>query len=136
MYEITIYEPMHRQQLDVRNFHRALDIPIGDFTNPQLSRHQLRADLIREEAGETIDAILSEDFVGAIDGLCDIIVVTYGAAVEWGVDLAPFWREVHRSNMAKVGGPTRADGKKLKPPGWTPPDIAGILARMTPQDAL
>jgi hypothetical protein len=29
--------------------------------------------------------------------------------------------------MAKVGGPVRPDGKKLKPEGWQPPDIAGIL---------
>lgn len=118
---------MHYQQRDVQEFHAALDIPIGDYERPRLSRHQLRADLIREEAGETIDAILSDDIVGAIDGLCDIIVVTYGAAVEWGVDISPFWLEVHRSNMAKKGGPTRADGKKLKPEGWTPPDIAGVL---------
>ncbi len=39
-----------------------------------------------------------------------------------------FWDEVHRSNMAKVGGPIRGDGKRLKPEGWTPPDVAGVLA--------
>jgi hypothetical protein len=43
------------------------------------------------------------------------------------VDLEPFFAEVHRTNMAKVGGPVRPDGKKLKPEGWQPPDIAGIL---------
>lgn len=41
--------------------------------------------------------------------------------------------EVHRSNMAKLwsdGKPHyRADGKVAKPEGWTPPDIAGVLAR-------
>jgi predicted HAD superfamily Cof-like phosphohydrolase len=30
--------------------------------------------------------------------------------------------------MAKAGGPKRADGKQLKPEGWTPPDLAPILA--------
>lgn len=90
----------------------------------------MRAELIREEAAETVKAIEDGDLVAAIDGLCDLLYVTYGAAVEWGIDLAPFWDEVHRTNMAKVGGPTRGDGKKLKPPGWTPPDIAGILGRM------
>jgi predicted HAD superfamily Cof-like phosphohydrolase len=29
--------------------------------------------------------------------------------------------------MAKAGGPTRADGKKLKPEGWEPPRIKEML---------
>lgn len=45
------------------------------------------------------------------------------------------WDEVQRSNEAKaIEQPDgsfkvvrRADGKILKPPGWTPPDIAGVL---------
>jgi predicted HAD superfamily Cof-like phosphohydrolase len=91
----------------------------------------LRAELIREEARETVEAIERLDIVEAIDGMCDLLVVTYGTAVEWGIDLEPFFDEVHRTNMAKAGGPIRADGKQLKPEGWTPPDIAGILRRMT-----
>jgi predicted HAD superfamily Cof-like phosphohydrolase len=31
--------------------------------------------------------------------------------------------------MAKASGPRRADGKVLKPEGWTPPDIVGVLER-------
>lgn len=120
---------MHQVQQDVEDFHRALDIPIGD--SPAIRRPGLRADLIAEEAGETCAAIILGDLVGAIDGLCDLLCVTYGAAIEFGIDLAPFWDEVHRTNMAKIGGPVREDGKCLKPPGWTPPDIAGVLARTT-----
>jgi predicted HAD superfamily Cof-like phosphohydrolase len=40
------------------------------------------------------------------------------------------FKEVHRSNMAKlVDGKVirREDGKILKPAGWTPPDIKGVL---------
>jgi predicted HAD superfamily Cof-like phosphohydrolase len=44
------------------------------------------------------------------------------------VDLEPFFAEVHRANMAKLGGFRRADGKWMKPPDWTPPDIEGLLA--------
>lgn len=115
----------HEAQEQVAEFHRALDIPIGD--TPGLRRTELRCALIAEGARETIEAAERGDLVEAIDGLCDLIVVAYGAALEWGVDLKPFYDEVHRSNMAKVGGPTRADGKRLKPEGWTPPDIASIL---------
>lgn len=131
MKALTLTQPAlrsgsHAVQRDVEDFHRALEIPIGDA--PAVRRPELRASLIEEEARETIEAILAGDLVEAIDGLCDLLCVTYGAAAEFGVDLAPFWNEVHRTNMAKAGGPMREDGKRLKPPGWQPPDIAGILA--------
>jgi predicted HAD superfamily Cof-like phosphohydrolase len=113
-------------QDDVRAFHEALGIPVGE--SPAIRRAELRATLIEEEATETCEAIRAGELVEAIDGLCDLLCVTYGAALEFGVDLAPFWAEVHESNMAKAGGPVRADGKVLKPEGWQPPDIAGVLA--------
>lgn len=119
--------PMHKPQADVEAFHRALEIPVGD--SPAIRRPDLRVELLREETAETIEAIEAGDLIETIDGLVDVLVVTYGAAVEFGVNLAPFWEEIHRTNMAKVGGPIRADGKRLKPPGWIPPDIAGVLER-------
>jgi stage V sporulation protein SpoVS len=91
---------------DVRAFHEALDIPVG--SSPALRRGELRAALIEEEASETVTAIRAGDLVQAIDGLCDLLCVVHGAALEFGVDLTPFWREVHRSNMAKAGGPKRS----------------------------
>jgi hypothetical protein len=50
-----------------------------------------------------------------------------GTAVEFGIDIQPFFDEVHRTNMLKVGGTTREDGKTLKPPGWEPPRIREML---------
>jgi predicted HAD superfamily Cof-like phosphohydrolase len=48
-----------------------------------------------------------------------------------GIDLGPFFAEIHRTNMEKAGGPVRpSDGKILKPPGWKPPDIVGMLAEL------
>jgi predicted HAD superfamily Cof-like phosphohydrolase len=37
--------------------------------------------------------------------------------------MEPIFAEIHRSNMNKLNGPKRADGKQLKPEGWKPPDI-------------
>jgi predicted HAD superfamily Cof-like phosphohydrolase len=130
-------------QRDVEDFHQALDLTIGE--TPALRDEQLRADLILEEARETAEAITGrrvelyvynddtaperpQSLVDAIDGLCDLLAVVYAAAVTFGIDLAPFWAEVHRTNMAKAGGPKRADGKQLKPEGWTPPQLEPILA--------
>lgn len=117
---------MHEVQRDVAKFHRTV-VGIEDPSSPAIRRPALRAELIREEARETVEAIEAGDLIGAIDGMCDLLCVVYGTALEFGIDLAPFWNEVHRTNMAKAGGPVRADGKRLKPPGWTPPDIAGVL---------
>lgn len=120
----------HSVQRDVEEFHRALDVPTHD--TPGIRRPELRAELIREEAAETVAAILSGDLIQALDGCCDLLAVVYGTFAEFGVDADPFWQEVHRTNMAKVGGPVREDGKRLKPPGWTPPDLAGVLAVVAP----
>jgi predicted HAD superfamily Cof-like phosphohydrolase len=83
--------------------------------------------LIEEEASEFAEAARAGDVVGTIDALCDLLYVTYGAAVSLGIDIEPFFGEVHRSNMAKRGGSRRADGKWLKPAGWQPPDLQRIL---------
>lgn len=136
-------------QQDVEDFHRALDIDVGDHRSPRISRPELRAALIMEEAAETVNAItgMSVEYrignlekssskveetepslVEAIDGMVDVIVVVLGTAVEFGIDLQPFWDEVHRTNMNKRGGPVREDGKRLKPEGWQPPDIMHVLA--------
>lgn len=120
---------MSRFHWRVLDFHRAMDIPIGDQRDPKLSRVKLRIDLMREELFELMDAAESGDLVSAIDGMVDLLYVIHGAAIEWGVDLDPFFDEVHEANMAKVGGPVREDGKRLKPPGWKPPDIAAVLER-------
>lgn len=131
-------------QSDVEKFCEALDLPQGKY--PQITNADFRARLIMEEAVETVEAMTGrncefayvggrmnaredaqQDIVKMIDGLCDLIYVTIGAAVQMGIDLEPFWDEVQRTNMAKVGGEIREDGKRLKPEGWKPPEIRKIL---------
>lgn len=115
----------HDMLADVADFHRGIGVePVNSIA---IRRAELRAKLIEEEAKETVDAIRAGDLVEAIDGLMDLLVVTFGTIDEFGFDPTPFWNEVHRTNMAKVGGPMREDGKRLKPEGWTPPDIEGVL---------
>lgn len=145
---------MHKLQSQVREMHREiLDQPCSP-AEPALRCVDLRARLIAEEAIETVYALVGcargqtivmgqmvsvlqertragktePDLLEAIDGCADTLVVTYGTLEAIGVDGEPFTDEVMRSNMAKKGGPVDAGGKALKPPGWTPPDIAGVLA--------
>ena len=62
-----------------------------------------------------------------IDAVCDITVVIHNTTNAMGVDIEPFFDEVHRTNMLKADGPLREDGKRLKPPGWKPPQILEML---------
>jgi predicted HAD superfamily Cof-like phosphohydrolase len=63
------------------------------------------------------------------DGMADLDYVVEGTRLEFGIDGDPIAAEVHRANMAKAGGPISPTGKRLKPTGWTPPDIEGKLKK-------
>lgn len=92
----------------------------------------LRRSLLTEEFHEYRDAEWANDVVEVADGLADVIVIAVGTLFQYfgyAVTEAVL-NEVGRSNAAKiVDGKVRrrVDGKVLKPEGWTPPDIAGIL---------
>lgn len=121
----------HKLDRQVEEFHRALGLPVGDIPHMiDHERQELRVRLIQEEFAELQESFLAEDLEGAIDAIVDLLYVTYGTAVEMGVDVEPFADAVHDANMLKAGGPIRADGKVLKPEGWDAPDIAGVLRRV------
>lgn len=63
------------------------------------------------------------------DALADIDYVVEGMRVRCGVYGPPIADLVHVANMTKAGGPLDAHGKRLKPPGFKPPDVAGELKR-------
>lgn len=97
---------------------------------PSLKEREMRATLLAEEFEEYMVAEDEEDIVEIADALADIIYIACGTAASYGIDLDEVFKEVHRSNMAKlVDGKVirREDGKILKPEGWTPPDIRGTL---------
>lgn len=84
---------------------------------------------LREELTFCIDHLPVEvDLLETADAIVDLGYVLEGLAIVLGVDTNAVWREVQRANMAKADGPRRpSDNKLLKPPGWRPPDIAGVL---------
>ena len=69
----------------------------------------------------------SGDLAPLAHELADLLYVVYGALETCGLDADAVFAEVHRANMSKAGGPRRADGKLLKPPGWRPADVAAVL---------
>lgn len=85
--------------------------------------------LVQEELTEMLKGIEEGNIVEAADGGADLIWVVMGLMIAMGIDLRPVWEEVSRTNMAKLGGPRRADGKLLKPLNWKAPDVRGALGR-------
>lgn len=131
-YEADLDVPAPDMAADVSAFHRKFGCDKDNRTtpgNPRKGVGDLRFRLVQEEFGELAIAHGDGDVAEVADALADLIYVAIGMALAYGIDLRPVWREVHRSNMAKSGGGTREDGKILKPEGWTPPDIAGVLRR-------
>jgi len=63
--------------------------------------------------------------------LADLLYVVYGTAAAYGIPIDDVYREVHRSNMSKLGPDGkpiyREDGKVLKGPNYTPADIQKVL---------
>jgi predicted HAD superfamily Cof-like phosphohydrolase len=137
------------QIADVAALHRILD-NAGGWTDEAI---ELRRRLCEEEAKELAEALgyhappweraIDRDDNGngsyrkankveAADAAADLAYVALGSLIEFFGENAArrVWNEVQRSNMAKFPDGKvikREDGKGLKPPGWTPPDIAGAL---------
>ena len=120
---------MSDEQHMVTEFHRTFDIVIGTSpAMPDAATCALRVSLIQEEFDELREALAQQDVAAVAKELADLLYVIYGTAVSCGIDIAPVFREVHRSNMSKVGGHKRADGKWIKPPDYSPAHLQAILA--------
>ena len=114
---------------DQEKFMRACDQTVGEFDQPQFKMY---VNLIKEETTELTEAINNTDAVETLDALIDILVVTIGAIHSMGADGEGAWKEVMKTNFAKIDSETgkvrkREDGKVLKPLGWEPPELAQFL---------
>ena len=111
---------------DQEKFMRACDQSVGEFNEAQ---YQLYCNLISEEFNELV---ASDNKVDDLDALIDILVVTVGAIHSLGTDAEGAWKEVMKTNFAKIDSETgkvrkREDGKVLKPLGWTPPELEQFI---------
>jgi len=116
---------------DQEKFMRACDQAVESLNQDQFNMY---LKLIEEETRELAVAIDNNDKVESLDALIDILVVTIGAIHSMGADAEGAWKEVIRTNFAKIDKKTgkvikREDGKVLKPDGWTPPNLKEFLSR-------
>lgn len=119
----------------VTDFHMHYDVPIGKVPTYILddTREALRSNLEMEELDEWKDAVFLQDVVEVADAIGDFVYVILGRAVEMGLPMDEIFAEIHRSNLSKLGEDgkpiVREDGKILKGPNYTPPDIRSILIK-------
>jgi predicted HAD superfamily Cof-like phosphohydrolase len=119
---------------DQEKFMRACDQSTDRFNGTQFDMY---CALIDEEVGElhtALETLDVENDVNILDALIDILVVTTGAIHSMGADAEGAWKEVMRTNFAKIDRETgkvrkREDGKVLKPQGWTPPDLKPFVRK-------
>jgi len=138
---------MHQVRIEELMRRAGQDLPKRPIM-PSIQVRQLRANLILEEALETIEALgfavklnnndfvavpMGEpDIVKVVDGCADVSVVTIGTLSAFGVSDQPILTAVDENNLEKFGpGSYRreSDGKWMKPPGHKPADIMGLLIK-------
>ena len=124
---------MADEQAMVEAFHRTFDIVVSPV--PMVvdgGTRDLRVRLIQEEFDELKEALAADDLSSIAKEIADLLYVVYGTAVSYGIDMDQVFREVHRSNMSKVGGYKREDGKWVKPDTYSPARIQPILTEQGP----
>jgi len=113
---------------DIDVFHTACD------QTPSQDNYNMYLSLIDEEYAELQDAVITDNRLEQLDALIDILVVTIGAIHSMGADAEGAWKEVMKTNFAKIDDETgkvrkREDGKVLKPVGWVPPELAPFVSK-------
>lgn len=107
---------------------------------------RLRRKLIEEEARETLTAIerclslrsIHENYaklrgeqesliIEVADGLADMLYVTFGTALSFGIPIESVFAEIHRSNMTKQKLGHTNVGEKIQKGNFSRPQIGSII---------
>ena len=116
----------------VRQFNTTYGKPMSSKPRlPTKDEAALLVDLLEEELQELKDAIAAGDLVEISDAITDIIYVAGQQGTTLGLPIDSLLQEVQRSNLSKLGidgKPIyREDGKVLKGPNFSEPQIAKVL---------
>lgn len=127
---------MDHEQKCIKEFMLAGDQTVRSCPSTDVTPQEklLRIKLMLSELSELIDAITDNNLIAIADGIADLIYVTKGTALTYGIDIEPIFNEVQRSNMSKcTDGKLIKDisGKVLKPDTYSPPQLKPFLDRQT-----
>lgn len=142
---------------DVGSFHARFGLPVSDgdahHIDPRVTLFRLR--FLIEELAEYATAVGFPFLAGVLshaaaeahvehekvdlpetaDALVDLVYIALGTAHYHGIPWQAVWDEVQRANMTKVRATDETASKRrstldvVKPVGWVPPDVAGVLKR-------
>lgn len=123
-------------EMMVRQFNEVYEVE--ESPKPKLpteAEATLCNNLILEELAELNDAFDTQNIVEIADAITDIIYVTAQQGAKMGLPIDALLREVQRSNLSKLGDDgkpiRREDGKVLKGPNFSEPNISGILMEVS-----
>lgn len=126
---------MKKQLEAVRKFHETYDLAVREVPTVLVPKEQpiLRYDLMEEENKEYLEAAQNKDLAEVADALGDMLYILCGTILDHGLQykIEEVFDEIHNSNMSKLdanGNPIyRDDGKVLKGPNFSKPDLMKIL---------
>jgi predicted HAD superfamily Cof-like phosphohydrolase len=122
---------------DVGEFHEKFGLPnvTHDGAGPREVPEGLlefRRAFMQEELDEFVEGMDEGDHAKMFDALIDLVYVAMGTAHLQGYPWSEGWDLVQAANMQKVlgkkpGRESQEGWDVTKPPGWTAPDIEGLL---------
>lgn len=119
----------------VREFHRVFGLARAERpTSIPTDLAEVRRRLLAEEVAELAEAMRGGHLHEIAHELADVVYVTYGTAVTYGIDLDAVLAEVHKANMSKLdaeGRPVIKAGKVQKSERYQPPDVAEVLRQQS-----
>ena len=116
-YAVLVYQFMKKHKQPIARYPSLAPYELAQF----------RIRLIQEELDELKREVENNDLVLIADALADLLYVTFGTAITYGLPIDSIFDEVHRSNMTKQG---RMDGEHLKVGKgvlYSPPKIKLII---------
>ena len=121
---------------NVMTFHDVYGQPYStQVTLIEEERYKMRHRLQKEENDEYLKACEEEDIVEIAHEIADEFYVLVGKVISHGLQdkIMDVFDEIQRANMSKLGldgKPIyREDGKVLKGPNYTPPDVKKIFQK-------
>jgi len=119
----------------VQEFHNSFGLGVSEdmIANLGEAKNKLRFNLMDEENKEYLEAAQNNDLIEVADALGDMLYILCGTILEHGMQykIEEVFNEIQRSNMSKLGEDGkpiyREDGKVLKGPNYSKPNIALIL---------
>lgn len=121
----------------VKQFHEAFGLGVKEQPEADLgkAKNLLRYHLMKEENEEYLEAANNNNLIEVADALGDMLYILCGTIIEHGMQhkIEEVFDEIQRSNMSKLGADGkpiyREDGKVLKGPNYSKPNIDRILEK-------